>query len=496
MSVISGNTSANDRLSMNFQNPSVENTQKNGNLESMLSMIEAQLHNLMRDLSDGRSGGGAAPGHEPSSNGSKHQHGSASSHSENPTKPSKRSLDDNSTDSKDTSSPSNPNTSQSTGSKPRTESSQSGTSDSDSDSASGTSSDYSRQTLDAGHGWGAQNGGVTGGSKADAAHVYTVTNRDQLIAALGGNNATNGSDSTPKIIQIKGNIDLNTDENGKELDKQDFGTEKAQLAHDMIKVGSNTTIIGLGSNAGISGGGFDLSESKNDEIRNLNMTSPFDFFPGKDADGNPHGRVYSIEAKGTQNLWVDHNTFKDGQTPAGAISGDQVDFTDGANFATISDNQFLSHNKSLLIGSSDSMTSDKGKLNVTIDHNLFSGVSQRDPRVRFGNVDVANNLYQDSSTQANRFQYNLGVGVDANMTSQNNAFETSGVSANSLVKRFGDSGHLTDSGSLVNGQSVNLSSSPTATGPGAGGISHLDPTADVTSIVQSDAGAGKLGLGD
>lgn len=525
MSVISGNTSANDRLSINFQNPSVEGAQKNGNMESLFSMIEAQLQSLMREFSGGGTGGGAGPGHEPSSGGGKHQHGSPSSNSENTSKPSKRSTDDSTTESGDTSSPSNSNASQPTGSKLQTQGSQSGTGNSDSvsgtkttkgsstsstptpssttapastnaTSPTGSTGDYARQTLDAGHGWGAQNGGVTGGSKADAAHVYTVTNRDQLVAALGGNNATNGSNATPKIIQIKGNIDLNTDDTGKELGKQDFGTEKNQLAHDMIKVGSNTTIIGLGSNAGISGGGFDLSGSKNDEIRNLSMTSPFDFFPGKDADGNPHGRVYSIEAKGTQNLWVDHNTFKDGQTPAGAISGDQVDFTDGANFATISNNQFLSHNKSLLIGSSDSMTSDKGKLNVTIDHNLFSGVSQRDPRVRFGNVDVANNLYQDSSSQANRFQYNLGVGVDSNMTSQNNVFDTTGVSANSLVKRFGDSGHLTDSGSLVNGQSVNLSSSPTGAGPGAGGISHLDATADVTSIVEADAGAGKLGLGD
>ncbi|WP_179950215.1 pectate lyase family protein [Burkholderia sp. MSMB1826] len=364
--------------------------------------------------------------------------------------------------------------------------------------ASGSSAggDRSRETLAAGHGWGAANGGVTGGSKADPAHVYTVTNRAQLLAALGGNNATNGSNAIPKIIQIKGNIDLNTNDAGKELSKSDFANENAQLAHDMLTVGSNTTIIGLGSDAGISGGGFNLNNSKNVAVRNLTMTSPFDFFPGKDAEGNPHGRVYSIEAKGSQNVWIDHNTFKDGNVPPGAISGDQVDFTDGANYATISNNQFLSHNKSILIGSSDSMTSDAGKLKVTIDHNLFAGVSQRDPRVRFGDVEVANNLYQDSSSQANRFQYNLGVGVDANITSQNNAFETQGISESSLVKRFGGSGHLTDSGSLVNGNAADLSSAPTGGGPGAGGIAHLDATANVAAIVLAQSGAGKLGLGD
>ena len=352
-----------------------------------------------------------------------------------------------------------------------------------------------RQTLDAGHGWGAQNGGVTGGSKADNAHVYTVSTRAELLAALGGNNASNGSNATPKIIKITGNIDLNADDHGKPLSKADFANEKAQLDHDMLTVGSNTTIIGVGANAGISGGGFNVNDSHNVIIRNLNMTTPFDFFPGKDDQGNPHGRVYSIEAKGTQNLWVDHNTFNDGKAPTGAISGDQIDFTNGANFATISNNQFLSHNKSILIGSSDGRTSDTGKLNVTIDHNLFDGVSQRDPRVRYGNVEVANNLYRDSSSQANRFQYNLGVGVHSDITSQNNAFETQGVSTSSLVKRFGDSGHLTDSGSLVNGKAADLSSSPSGKGPGGGAIAHLDATADVASIVLAQSGAGKLKVG-
>ncbi|KAE8754887.1 hypothetical protein FSO04_37320 [Paraburkholderia madseniana] len=70
----------------------------------------------------------------------------------------------------------------------------------------------------------------------------------------------------------------------------------------MANVGSNTTIIGAGSNAKIINGGFNLSNSHNDIVRNLNFQSPNHFFPGKDAEGDPHGRAYSIEAKGTTNL--------------------------------------------------------------------------------------------------------------------------------------------------------------------------------------------------
>lgn len=362
--------------------------------------------------------------------------------------------------------------------------------------AGGTTGNFDRQTLASNHGWGAQNGGVTGGSAADNAHVYTVTNRDQLIAALGGNNATNGGNNTSKIIRIEGTIDMNADSNGNQMTKAQFGNENAQLQHDMANVGSNTTIIGEGSNAKIINGGLNLNNAHNDIVRNIDFQSPNDFFPGKDAEGNPHGRVYSIEAKGTTNLWVDHNTFSDGgKTPAGSITGDQLDFTDGADYATVSNNQFLNHNKSMLIGSSDGMTSDAGKLHVTIDHNEFAGTSQRDPRVRYGQVEVANNLYEASASQQNPYQYSLGVGKDSNITSQNNDFVLSGVDSSKLVKTFDSSGHLTDSGSLANGQAVSLSVSPTGKGPGAGGVA-LDPTADVQAIVTADAGAGKIGKGD
>lgn len=361
---------------------------------------------------------------------------------------------------------------------------------------SSNSSDTGRQTLAADHGWGAQGGGTTGGAKATQANVYTVSNRQQLIDALGGNNKTNGTNNTPKIIYIKGTIDMNLGADGKEMTKAQYGSEQAQLAQVMAKVGSNTSIVGLGANAGIINGGLDVSNSHNDIIRNVNFASPYDFFQGKDAEGNPHGRVYSIEAKGTTNLWVDHNTFKDGTAPAGGgITGDQIDFTNGANYGTFSYNQFDSHNKSILIGSSDSTTSDAGKLNVTIDHNEFSDITQRAPRVRYGHVEVANNLYNVSASSQHSYQYSMGVGKDAHITSQNNAFETTGVNASALVKNFGSGGGLTDSGTLVNGKAVNLSTGSGQNAAGAGAI-KLDATANVAAIVQSSAGAGNLGKGD
>ena len=51
-----------------------------------------------------------------------------------------------------------------------------------------------------------------------------------------------------------------------------------------------------------------------------------------------------------------------------------------------------------------------GRLQVTLHHNLFDGVLQRLPRVRFGQVDVYNNHYRLGGDD---FQYALGVGVQS-----------------------------------------------------------------------------------
>lgn len=45
--------------------------------------------------------------------------------------------------------------------------------------------DLGRQTLGTNDGWGAASGGTTGGAKASSSNVYTVSNRQQLVSALG-----------------------------------------------------------------------------------------------------------------------------------------------------------------------------------------------------------------------------------------------------------------------------------------------------------------------
>lgn len=77
--------------------------------------------------------------------------------------------------------------------------------------------DLGRQTLGTNDGWGAASGGTTGGAKASSSNVYTVSNRQQLVSALGGS-----ANSTPKIIYIQGTINMNTDDRNKTLGFNDY----------------------------------------------------------------------------------------------------------------------------------------------------------------------------------------------------------------------------------------------------------------------------------
>src|SRR2546428_1786235 len=86
----------------------------------------------------------------------------------------------------------------------------------------------------------------------------------------------------------------------------------------------------------------------------------------------------------------------------------------------VSWNRFADHDKTMLIGSSDTAPADAGKLNVTVHHNVFASIGQRAPRVRFGKVHVYDNLYLIPSAQG--YTYSWGVGVDAKLYVENNVF--------------------------------------------------------------------------
>lgn len=81
--------------------------------------------------------------------------------------------------------------------------------------------DLGREVIDTNDGWGSVPtetlpNGTTGGALATSDRVHTVTNRNDLVAALAY------PDATPKIIHVAGIIDANVDADGNALSCTDI----------------------------------------------------------------------------------------------------------------------------------------------------------------------------------------------------------------------------------------------------------------------------------
>lgn len=359
--------------------------------------------------------------------------------------------------------------------------------------AHGNHGDLGRETLPPNDGWAASGTGTTGGTLADPSQVYTVSTRTELIAALNNGVPSSTSPSNPsdlsKIIYVDGTIDMNVDDNNQPLACEDYyqngytlegflaafdpttygriapvgpledarlASRNVQQARVRIRIGSNTTIVGLGEHATIRGGWFDIRGSTsvnrtNIIIRNLTFEDTFDCFPEwsptDGALGSWNALYDAISLRNTDHVWVDHNTFRDRTTADDTlpqyfgvlyqVHDGLLDITNASDFVTVSWNRFENHDKVMLIGSSDSASADRGKLNVTLHHNLFEEVGQRVPRVRFGKVHVYNNFYEIDNPD--NYVYSWGVGIESAIYAENNFFQVkkhSGITPDRFIGVF------------------------------------------------------------
>ncbi|SIQ11705.1 pectate lyase [Rhizobium sp. RU35A] len=463
--------------------------------------------------------------------------------------------------------------------------------------------DLLRQAIAAEDGWGA---GTDGGSKAAPSDVFVVTNRAQLLDAL----RPGGKQDRPKIIQVKGTINLSVDDDNRELFEKDYAdpaydveaykaayapqvwnvrlddkkrplrdltgpleearkrSVERQKARVVVKLTSNTTLIGLGSDAKIVKGNLVIGEgTENVIIRNITFEDAFDYFPAWDPGDSwkldtsypgcqeayvnaatgpqqcPGGRWNSeydnISINGGTRVWLDHCTFTDGERPDHLFPpvfpfpnnmveqkvqhhDGQVDITNGADRVTLTHNHFSGHDKTSLIGGSDSRNSDAGKLNVTYRANWFDNAGQRLPRVRFGKVHSYNNYFSGTAAQPIKgaaslqekhalalkmkgefpvFRSGFGIGKESAIYSENNYFEIRNGSIGEAAIVQGGT-RFFDRGSLVNGQPADFAaalnsdpktpiSSDLGWTPTLYGTPPI-PAAEVPAYVRAHAGAGKL----
>jgi pectate lyase len=408
----------------------------------------------------------------------------------------------------------------------------------------GQAHDPARAVLPEGDGWGSAGGGVTGGSAADAEHVYTVTTRAELAAALEA-----GGD-TPKIIRVEGTIDANTDDRGNPLSCEDYATdgytlegyleaydpatwgqempsgplEDARLASAanqaervVLPVGSHTTLIG-GDDSRLLGGTLDMTDAENVIIRNITFEDAYDCFPQWDGtnEGEWNSEYDNVVLDGSTNVWIDHNTFTDGRRPdseqpsyLGALYQQHdglLDVVRGADLATVSWNVFTDHSKSILIGNSDGAgDTDRGRLRTTFHHNLFQNLGERAPRVRFGQVDVYNNHFRQRPDAAVHYGYSWGIGAESALVAEYNALTLPrGTDPASVIHRWTPGTSMTETGNAVDGRVVDLLAAYNEANPGqtlgddAGWTPELRRRVDhpraLPRLVDAHAGAGRLPL--
>ncbi|UXH77528.1 pectinesterase family protein [Roseateles amylovorans] len=398
------------------------------------------------------------------------------------------------------------------------------------------------QALPDGDGWASVEGGTQGGAAARPEHVLAIRSRADLDAAFA-------LGDTPKILALMTRIDLAADASGRRLTAADFrdpafdfdafvrdydparwgrrapsgpqedarrASAKRQAAQVVARVPSRTTLIGVTPDAGFEGGMLLLEKVEQVILRGLRFADAYDHFPAWDPEDNGHGEWNSdydtVSLRQARRVWIDHCAFDDGDRPdqrEAVALGQRIQRHDGllditrqSDLVTVSWNLFRRHDKTLLIGGGDRHLEDAGHLRVTLHHNLWEQVKERTPRVRFGQVHVANNLFIARSDVPYAHGYSLGVGLRSQLLSEANAWEAdAGIGADRLVRQLKGE-RFEDRGSWLNGAPVDLVSAWRTANPRAALVGtvdwtppyrlSLDPVSEVASRVRAGAGTGRL----
>ncbi len=346
-------------------------------------------------------------------------------------------------------------------------------------------------------GWAAMAGGTSGGAAAAADQIYSVANRTQLLAAIA-----NGG-TRPKIIKVVGTIDMS--------EGVPFVSHADQDLRAMVRLPSNTTLIGAGPGAGLVNGRIEIIGVSNVIVRNLAIVAPCDVAPVWDptdgAAGSWNAAYDAITLQGADHVWLDRNTITDAPMTDDLLPVENgkpkqchdgaIDITRGANYVTVSYNLIDRHDKTMLIGHSDSYTADIGRLKVTIANNVFNSVTQRAPRVRFGQVHLFNNYHAGSKTAAvYAHSYSVGIGTGGQVISHANVHAISGAAPGcaSVLQTLNPdaSSAFVDSGSLLNGAALGTCPVSSAVGWSVPYAFTPRPAALVKANALAKAGAGKI----
>ncbi|MFF1461094.1 polysaccharide lyase family 1 protein [Streptomyces sp. NPDC058330] len=279
--------------------------------------------------------------------------------------------------------------------------------------------------------------GTTGGGSASAVTVSTLA---AFTSAVSGDSA--------KTVKVSGLITLS----------------------GQVDVGSNTTVLGVGSSSGFTGGGLRLKGGSNIVIRNLNISKPL-----APSDG--------ITVQNSTKVWIDHNSFFADRDHDKDYYDGLLDITHASDDVTVSWNTFKNHYKGSLVGHSDSNASeDTGHLHVTYHHNHFQNVYSRIPSLRFGTGHFYDNYVQGADTAVHSR-------MGAQMLVENNVFRDTKI-AITTSRSSKEDGYVVQRGNDLGGAATEISRTGSFSTPLY--TYTAEPASSVVASVTSGAGAGKI----
>lgn len=160
------------------------------------------------------------------------------------------------------------------------------------------------------------------------------------------------------------------------------GGKESVWGNSMLTIQEQENLTIIGRRNVVFNFGINIKRSSNLIIRNITFQDYYD-------DG------INIGETETHHVWIDHCTVGHPATrPANTEHPDGgIDVKNGASYVTISWTIYRNSWKTGLVGHSDNNGgTDAGRLKVTYFGNHFYNTNSRNPRVRFGEVHVLNNL--------------------------------------------------------------------------------------------------------
>jgi len=352
----------------------------------------------------------------------------------------------------------------------------------------GTASGGTGNASGAGGAGGKASGGTGGTSgSAGAGGTTTTTGADQCKAigwatrasrTGGAASVTGGGNATPTVVKTFADLAKYASDGTARVIHIDgtLGAGWSGTSGDRLEIKSNKTIVGLRAQTQLKAA-IHISGASNVILRNIVIRGP----------GSNEDQAWdNINIEGSsKNIWVDHTEFWDGQDGnADVVKGaDNVTFT----WSIFGYTKNGSHNLSNLIASSDDEPESEGKLDITFMFNWWKAAAQRQPRCRYGQIHVVNNLFTgDDAVGASV----LGVtnGFSCNILTENNHFIKQGQPID-LGKQTGAGSVQQAVGNVFENCTGNQKGSGTAFTPPYEYKSFMVPASEVKALVQNYAGA-------